>query len=126
MRRPGAPLDFRAEVDRGPDNANALALGAGRFAWQGDLTRGEEWAKRSIEAETDNWGARYNVVCAYAVMNQPEMALEHLEYMARHMPRTRRWLHRIAKIDAELDTLRERPDYQALMKRIEGELAAPS
>jgi len=125
-----AALDHRlfqsleAEVNRQPDNANALAVGAAMFAWRDDRSRAEEWARRAIVAEPDNWVARYNVACAYAATNKPEMALEHLEYMARHMPRMRRWLLRIAKVDAQLHPLHDRQDYRALMSRIEDELAA--
>jgi len=35
----------------------------------------------------------------------------------------RRWLLGIAKVDTELDMLRDRQDYRALMSRIEDELA---
>src|SRR4030095_9223209 len=83
---------IEAEVNRLSDNENALAAGGAMLAWRGDLSRAEEWARRAIVAEPDNWVARYNVACAYAAMNKPEMALEHLEYMARPMPAMTRLL----------------------------------
>ncbi|MEX2648479.1 MAG: tetratricopeptide repeat protein [Alphaproteobacteria bacterium] len=119
-------LCIKAEVDRRPDNASAWALGAINMASRGDHSRGEEWARRAVALEPDSWAVRYNVACAYATMDKPDVVLEHLEYLARHMPRARRWMFRIAKIDSDMDRLRDRPDYQALMKRVEAELAASS
>jgi adenylate cyclase len=113
---------IEAELQRRPDNANALALGAIHLGYFGEKARCEEWATRAIALEPDNFSVRYNVACAYATMDKLDAALEHLEYMNQHIPRARRWLFRIAQIDADLNLLRHRPEYQMLMKAIETEL----
>ena len=49
-----------------------------------------------------------------------------LEFAFSHAPRSRGWLLGIAKHDTQLDPLRQRSDFQDLIKRLEENAAAQS
>jgi adenylate cyclase len=115
---------IEANLQQRPDNANALALGAGYLSYFREQSRADEWARRAIAIEPDNFAVRYNVACSYAAMSKLDTALEHLDYMHQHIPRVRRWLFGIAQNDGDFALLRQQPEFQALMARIEAELTA--
>ena len=101
-----------------PNIAEALAMGAACAVIVNDYLRAEEWARRAVQVEPDNHTARYNVACAYAVMQKPDIAMEHLEYIYSNVPRARQLLARIIRFDTQLDLLRRRPDFQELQERL--------
>jgi len=68
---------------------------------------------------------RYNAACTYAVVGKPEVALECLEFVFSQMPK-RGAGFRTTKHDAQLNPLRDRPDFQDFMARLEADVAAHS
>src|SRR5262249_25499197 len=64
-----------------PNSADLLGLGAANAVYLAEYALAEEWAQRAVQLEPDNFTARYNVACAYAVMAKADIAMEHLEYM---------------------------------------------
>lgn len=62
--------------------------------------------------DSDIWQGTvtYNLACFYALNNQPAAALENLRRAFKLDPRLVDW----SKQDSDLDSLRERPDFQAL------------
>jgi len=109
-----------------PGTAEALAMGAASAVYVQEYARAEEWAQRAIELEPDNFSARYNVACAYAVMGKTESAMEHLAYIYSRVPRARQWLLQSAQVDPQLRSLRGRADFQELLTRLEADARSPS
>jgi adenylate cyclase len=107
-----------------PGTAEILAMGAACAVIVEEYSRAEEWAQRAVQLEPDNHNARYNVVCAYAVMGKAAIAMEHLEHIYSSVPRWRQTLLSIMRIDTQLNLLRGRTDFQELQERLEA--AAPT
>jgi adenylate cyclase len=104
---------------RNPDDAHAIGFGASCLVELGESARAEQWAARSISLEPDEFNVRYNAACTYAILGQYETALDNLEYIYLHLPRSRQWLMGYIKSDAQLNSLRGRADFQAFIKRLE-------
>ena len=107
-----------------PGSAEILAMGAACAVIVNDYARAEEWAQRAVQLEPDNHTARYNVVCAYAVMGRADIAMGHLEFIYSSVPRWRQILLNIIRFDTQLNSLRGRTDFQELQERLEA--AAPT
>ncbi|MEA2781277.1 MAG: adenylate cyclase, partial [Rhodospirillaceae bacterium] len=90
----------------------------------GENVRAENWARRAILLDPESYTVRYNAACTCAVMGKLDAAQECLEFAFSQTPRARRWLLGIAKHDTQLSSLRGRPDFQNLMKRLEADVAA--
>jgi adenylate cyclase len=103
-----------------PNSAEVLGLGAANAVYLAEYALAEEWAQRAVQLEPDNFSARYNVACAYAVMAKADIAMEHLEYMYSKIPKSRQWLAKIMAVDTQLKSLRGRADFQDLEKRLAG------
>ena len=96
-------------------------MGAANAVYVEEYARAEEWAQRAVQLEPDNFSARYNVACAYAVMGKADPAMEHLEYICSEVPRARQWLLKIIPGDTQLNSLRGRVDFQELQKSLEAD-----
>lgn len=114
---------IEAALDRRPDDAFMISLGAGTLVYIGENARAEEMADRAIALDSENYIVRYNAGCTYAVVGKPDVALECLEHVYSNMPRARRWLLGIASHDTQLNSLRSRSDFQDLMKRLKDDVA---
>ncbi len=110
---------------REPEIAEVLGMGAATLVLLGDHERADRWIRRALLLDPESYSVRYNAACAYAVIGRPDLAMEQLEYAYARVPRARGWLARIAKHDAQLDSLRGRGDFQQLMRRLEAGNAAP-
>jgi adenylate cyclase len=111
-------------MNQRPNAADVLAMGAANAVYLEEYARAEEWAQRAVQLEPDNYTARYNAACAYAVMGKPQIAMEHLDYIYSSVPRARRWLSKILPVDTQLNLLRGRTDFQQLQKRLEADADA--
>jgi len=109
-----------------PDVAEVLAMGATTLICLGDHARAEAWAKRAILLDPESYSVHYNAACTYAVIGKPDAAQKCLEYVFSQMPRARGWLLANARHDTQLDSLRERPEFQKLMERLEAHAAPVS
>jgi adenylate cyclase len=111
---------IEAVLQKSPDHANMIGLGAATLVFFGEYARAEAWAKRAVSLATpEDFGVRYNAACTYAVVGKPDAALDCLEHIASQTPRARRWLLGIMAHDTQMDSLRDRADYQAFVKRLE-------
>lgn len=102
----------RAVAER-PDDADALAFGAGLLAFIGEAERTQDWAERAAIMEPDDRYMQYNLACAYAVLGKRELALDRLEQALR--PGALRSLKEFMMKDSDLNILRDHPRYAALL-----------
>jgi adenylate cyclase len=103
------------ELQKHPEHANAVALGAGALARLGETARAKDWAALALSLEPDDLLTLYNTACAYALMGDAEAAIDLLE---RAVPRVRGRLRTRSRHDSDLDSLRSHPRFQALLQRI--------
>jgi adenylate cyclase len=74
--------------------------------------KAREWLARALavdDAVSDSW---YNIACTYALLGDPDMALDLLErWLPRTGPDQRRWLAE----DRDFESIRKNPRYAKLM-----------
>jgi adenylate cyclase len=97
-----------------PDDNRALSLGAANLAELGDRERALEWTARVLELDGDAAAVQYNAACTYAVLGEPERALDLLERAVDHGWGDRGWLEH----DGDLATLHGLPRFNALLQRM--------
>jgi len=97
-----------------PDDNRALSLGAANLAELGDRERALEWTARVLELDGDAAAVQYNAACTYAVLGEPERALDLLERAVDHGWGDRGWLEH----DGDLATLHGLPRFHALLQRM--------
>ena len=118
----GRPDDARARqhrslelaqqhLDRNPDDARTLYLGAGALATIGDTAKAREWAKRAIAMDPDDSAVLYNVACAYAILRLSDSAIDCLEQAIANGFKHWEWIEH----DSDLDSLRQHPRFTALL-----------
>jgi adenylate cyclase len=107
-----------------PEIAEVLAMGAATLVYLNDYERAERWADRAVRVDPDSYTVRYNVACSFAVIGKLDRSQEYLEIAFSRTPRARGWLLGNARQDSQLNSLRERADFQDLMKRLEASAAA--
>jgi len=118
----------RIEEAFGPNPAVAevLAIAATVLVCLGENERPDAWVRRAMLLDPESYSVHYNAACTYAVIGKPDAAQKCLEYVFSQMPRARGWLLANARHDTQLDSLRERPEFQKLMERLEAHAAAGS
>ncbi|MBI1775416.1 MAG: tetratricopeptide repeat protein [Proteobacteria bacterium] len=110
-----------AELAVHPDNAGALAFGAAMLGEIGETASAEAWAARAAEIAPLDSITNYNLACAYAGLGMLNAALERLQQVFSDPPFSRRSHIEWMKHDSSLERLREHPEYQALLRRLEAE-----
>ena len=107
-------LDLATQhLDRFPDDARALYLGAGALATLGDAGRARAWAKRAVAMDPDDSAVLYNVACAYAILGLRDSAIDCLEQAIANGFRHWQWIEH----DSDLDSLRESPRFRAMLEK---------
>jgi adenylate cyclase len=109
---------IEVEVGEHPDNAHALAFGAGLLAELGDDGRAEDWGQRAIAIDPGDPTLKYNLACAYVALARPELALEWLQKIAAESADSRRWLGEWMSHDSGIDPLRDHPRFDSLMQAL--------
>ncbi len=107
-----------------PEIAEVLAMGAAALVYLNDKERVERWTERAVQVDPDSYTVRYNVACSLAVIGKLDKAQENLELAFARTPRAGGWLLGNARADTQLNSLRERADFQDLMKRLEASAAS--
>jgi adenylate cyclase len=109
-----------------PNNAAAMGMGALCLGALGQGERAKEWISRALLIEPDNMNARYNFACFLATLiKEPDFdaALDLLGPVFETMAAG--FFHH-AKVDPDLDSLREHPRFRAMVAAAETRLAAAS
>jgi serine/threonine protein kinase/Flp pilus assembly protein TadD len=113
MLRQGVELAEK-HVELNPDDARALVLGGGALIQVGQPAKALEWAERGIAVDPEDSSVLYNVACIYALGGKPQEALDCLDKAVRNGFGHREWLEN----DSDLDSLRQDPRFEALLKRL--------
>jgi adenylate cyclase len=100
-----------------PNNGSAMGHGSDALAVLGQGERAKEWMGRALLIDPENLSMRYNFVCALANhLKDTEAALEILGPAFEKMGTG---LINHAKIDPDLDPLREHPRFKAMLAAAE-------
>ena len=94
-----------------PDDTRALNLGCAALIEHGDKEQAMQWAQRSLAIDGDNPDTLYNLACSYALMGEPDRALDCLERAHLEGMSIAGW----AENDSDLDSLHGNPRFQMLM-----------
>ena len=104
-----------------PDNGLALGYVVMSLCTLGQAERARDLAKRAMLLEPDNLTMRYNFGCGFTALGEFDAALDLLgPVFERDAAETVNW----AKVDPDLDALRELPRFQSMMAQADARLAA--
>jgi len=104
-----------------PDNGLALGYVVWSLCTLGEAERAKDLAKRAMLLDPDNLTMLYNFGCAFTELGELEVALDLLgPVFERDAAETINW----AKVDPDLDPLREDPRFRAMMAKADSRLSA--
>jgi tetratricopeptide (TPR) repeat protein len=103
-------IDERLELN--PDDARACQLGATMAANLGDPEAATGYARRALTINPDDPLLLYNIACMYAVLDNPNEALNCLEKAVDKGYGQKDWVQH----DSDLDSLRQLPRFQAIVE----------
>jgi adenylate cyclase len=104
-----------------PDNGLALGYVVWSLCTLGEAERAKDLAKRAMLLDPDNLTMLYNFGCAFTELGELDVALDLLgPVFERDAAETINW----AKVDPDLDPLREDPRFRAMMEKADSRLAA--
>jgi adenylate cyclase len=114
----------RAEfvLARDPNNGMAMGHGSDALIVLGQTDRAREWMNRALLIEPDNSTMRYNFACAFAShLKQLDAAIELLEPVFANITLS---LLNHAKVDPDMDGVRDDPRFKSMVASAEARLAA--
>ncbi len=110
-------LDFELEfydrlLQRVPDFADALRAQASNLTTKGLLKEGLKVDQRLVQLRPEDATAHYNLACRYALLRQPDLALNTLRRAVELGYRDFRYMVQ----DRDLDSIRKDPRFRELMR----------
>ncbi|MDX1571021.1 MAG: tetratricopeptide repeat protein, partial [Xanthomonadales bacterium] len=118
IRREGLEL-IKKHLELHPDDVRALYLGAAAQVEFGDKEAALQWLERALSIASDEPNVLYNVACVYSLADEPDKALDYLERAVEMGLRVWNWIRN----DSDLDPLREKPRFKALLAQAENDAA---
>ncbi len=112
----------KQHLDLFPDDIRALNLGCAGLVETGDKDTAMQWAERSLAIDDDNPDTLYNLACCYALMDEPDRAIDCLESAGLRGTSIADW----AENDSDLASLRQFPRFHTLMERLKEQRSAGS
>jgi len=103
----------KKHLELNPDDSRAATIAAVSLCRLGDQVLGLKWAERALAIDPEDAGVRYNVACLYALEGQKARAIDCLEEAVGAGFANMEWVEK----DPDLDSLRDDPRFQALMKK---------
>ena len=105
-----------------PDNGLAVGYVVVSLCVLGEVERAKDLAKRAMVLDPDNLNMRYNFACGFAALGEFDVALDLLgPVLERDAAETVIW----AKVDPDLDAIRDHPRFKAMLAKADARLAAP-
>ncbi|HEY2483181.1 MAG TPA: TIR domain-containing protein [Caulobacteraceae bacterium] len=122
-RRAARTTVARAEAILAQDRSNGMAMGygSGALAVLGEADRCRDWMRRALLIDPDNQNMRYNFACDLGThLKDVDGALALLgPYFGQVTPSELAW----AKVDPDMDAVRDDPRFQAMVAAAETRLA---
>jgi len=104
-----------------PDNGLALGYVVYALCALGEAERAKDLAKRAMLLDPDNLTMRYNFACGFAHLGEIDVALDLLgPVFELDAAETINW----AKVDPDLNTIREHPRFKAMLEKADIRLTA--
>ncbi len=104
-----------------PDNGMALGYVVNSLCFLGEAERAKEFAKRAMLLDPDNLSMRYNFACGFSALREFEVVLDLLGPV---FERVAAELVNWAKVDPDLDAVRDMPRFVAMIAQADARLAA--
>ena len=98
-------------LERNPEDARALYLGAAGLIELGKTEQGLDWASRALAMGPEDALILYNVACVYSHAGAMDLALDCLERSVARGMAHKEWIEN----DTDLDPLRKEPRFMALL-----------
>jgi adenylate cyclase len=106
-----------------PDNGMALGYVVVSLCVLGEAERAKDLAKRAMLLDPDNLTMRYNFACGFAALREFDVALDLLgPVFERDAAETVLW----AKVDPDLDEIRDHPRFREMIAQADVRLAIAS
>jgi serine/threonine protein kinase/Tfp pilus assembly protein PilF len=105
---------FKNHLELNPDDSRALNLGAYAFLKAKDEKTAAEWMERAVSLQPEDPGVLYNATCFYSLLGKTEEALDYFERTIESGFSSKEWI----ETDSDLDSIRNHPRFQAIMKKL--------
>jgi adenylate cyclase len=103
-----------------PDNGLAVGYVVVSLCVLGEVERAKDLAKRAMVLDPDNLNMRYNFACGFSALGEFDVALDLLgPVLERDAAETVIW----AKVDPDLDAIRDHPRFKAMLAKADARLA---